>query len=183
MRILPAQLLAGASLAMTSPAIASDWIVDTEHSKVEFQISAYGTPASGAFDSFSADIHLNPEDLSTARISANVETGGASISNGQYESAMRGSSGLDVAGHRDAMFVSERVEGDQTGYIAFGTLTLKGVDQPAQLAFTLDIDGDRAVADGTLTIVRDDYGIGASSWSSVAANVEVLVHIEADRAP
>ena len=39
-----------------------------------------------------------------------------------------------------------------------------------------------AVADARLTIERQDYGIGAPGWGTIAAEVTLVLHIEADAA-
>jgi polyisoprenoid-binding protein YceI len=43
------------------------------------------------------------------------------------------------------------------------------------------VDG-RAIADARLTIARSDYGVGAPGWGTTAANVTLVLHIEADAA-
>ena len=185
MRLLPAASLAATLVTLasaTGAAHASDWVIDPETSAVTFTLSAFNKEETGQFETFGADISLNPEDLSTASIRATIETGSVSISNGQYTSAMRGSAGLGVSDHGEAVFVSEQVEATETGYAATGTLTIKGQTQPSVLNFTLEITGDRAVAEGQLSITRGEFEIGESSWSDVSEMVEVQVKIEADRA-
>lgn len=55
-----------------------------------------------------------------------------------------------------------------------------------ELPITLDIEGDRAVADGTITLNRIDYDLGASGEVADAAfvghDVVVTLHIAATRA-
>ena len=182
MRIL-CLLIIATILVLPGAAKASDWIIDAENSAITFSLSAYGNEETGGFDAFTADITFDPEDLTSAQISAIVDLSGISISNGQYESAMRGTSGLDISQFPQAQFVSDRIEARDNGYTAFGALTLKGQSHPAELEFTLDIVGDQASAEGSFSISRSPYAIGASSWSSVSEAVDVRVSITARRAP
>ncbi|XBQ15306.1 MAG: YceI family protein [Oceanicaulis sp.] len=171
-----------AAALFAAPAFATDWVVDTEASTVGFEVTAFGSGFTGAFQDFSAEITLDPENLDAARIDATVRTGSAELSNAQYASNMQSGAGLDVESHPEARFVSEDIRATDSGYEAVGTLTIKGQSQPLTLPFTLEIDGDRAVADGSFTIERAKFGVGGSSWSDVGPRVTVNLHIEADRA-
>jgi polyisoprenoid-binding protein YceI len=184
MKFLP---LAIAALA-AAPAAASDWQVDPEASSVEFTTQAFGRDVDGRFATFDADIRLDPSDLSTARIEGRVDTASGETGNPQYNSEMTGDDGLDADNHPFAVFVSESVSpgtgcaaGDGECYQADGTLTLRGNEHPATMHFRLSIEGDRAMADGELTIAREDFGIGSGNWGDAARSVEVRLHIEATR--
>ncbi|MFW6413571.1 MAG: YceI family protein [Oceanicaulis sp.] len=180
MRRTLAALAAAAIFA--APAFATDWTVDAAASTVEFEATAFGSAFTGAFQDFSAEITLDPDNLEAARIDAVVRTGSAELSNAQYSSNMKSASGLAVESHPEARFVSDDVRTTGDGYEAVGTLTIKGQSQPLTLPFTLKIDGDRAVADGSFTIDRSNFGVGGSSWSDVGPSVTINLHIEADRA-
>ncbi|MFW5661776.1 MAG: YceI family protein [Oceanicaulis sp.] len=167
---------------MAAPAFAQDWTLDQAASRVAFEATAFGSPFTGAFEDFSADITLDPDNLDAARIEAVVRAGSAELSNAQYASNMNGGDGLAVEQHPEARFVSDDIRAAGDGYEAVGTLTVKGRSQPLTLPFTLEIDDDRAVANGSFTIDRAEFGVGSGSWSDVGPSVTVTVHVEADRA-
>ena len=177
-RILTA--LAAAAL-LTGPVFASDWRIDHGASSVEFETTVFGGTTTGRFDDFDAQIILDPDDLEAARIEAVVGTASGEMGNSDYQSALIGGQGLDPEDHPEARFVSEDVRAVEAGYEAHGTLTVKGVETELVLPFTLEIDGDRAVADGRFTVNRNTFGVGGSGWGDVGAEVEVILHIEADR--
>jgi cytochrome b561 len=179
MRVLA--FAAGAAL-IGAPAFAQDWILDTGASSVAFETRAFNSPVTGTFQSFSADITLDPDDLSGARIDASVGTGSGRIANSDYLSAMTGAQGLAPGAHPEARFVSEDIRAVEDGYEAHGTLTIKGVDSEAVLPFTLTIDGERAIADAELSLDRTAFGVGGSGWGDVGALVTLTLHMEADRA-
>jgi cytochrome b561 len=179
MRRLLTALAAVAALA--APAFASDWVVDSQASTVEFETTVFGGSTRGEFSDFSADITLDPADLSNARIEATVQTGSGSMGNADYQSALIGGQGLDPSDHPEARFVSEDIRAVDGGYEAHGVLAIKGVEIALVLPFTLEIDGDRAVADGSFTVDRNTFGVGGSGWGDVGSEVQVLLHIEADR--
>ncbi len=179
MRRFLTALTAGAMLA--APAFASDWRIDQDASSVEFETIVFGGTTSGAFEAFDAQITLDPDDLDAARIEAVVRTGSGSMGNNDYQSALIGGQGLDPEDHPEARFVSEDVRAVEAGYEAHGTLTVKGVETDIVLPFTLDIIGDRAIADARFTVDRNTFGVGGSGWGDVRAEVTVILHIEADR--
>jgi len=179
-------LAACTAALLASPAFAEDqgqnWVMDRDASAVGFEATAFSAPLTGEFEAFSAQIRLDPADLSGARIEAVVDTSIFALSDSQYRSNLSGGSGLAVEAHPEARFVSEDIRAVDGGYEAVGALTIKGETNPLTLAFTLEIDGDRAVADGVFSLDRSAFGVGGGDWGDVGPSVTVTVHIEADRA-
>ncbi|WP_421785913.1 YceI family protein [Hyphobacterium sp.] len=178
----------GLAALITAPAIASDWQLDSDASSIEIITEAFGREVTGSFSNFEADIRFDPDDLAEARIEGRVAVDSGETGNPQYDAEMTGDDGLDAEHHPFAVFSSEIVsvssdcsDGDGECYRANGTLTLRGNSQPAELLFRLSIEGDRAVADGELAIVSDEFGIGNSNWGGSASTVDVRLHIEATR--
>ncbi|WP_417493765.1 YceI family protein [Maricaulis sp.] len=179
LRILAAALALGLSPAM---AVAQDWTVDHDASSVGFETTAFGGPVSGRFAAWTAAITLDPAALDGARISASVETGSGATGNGEVDAPMLGDDGLAPAAHPLARFESSDIRASDTGYEAHGVLTIRDASQPVILPFTLEIADGHAIADARLTIARSDYGVGTAGWGSTAANVTLVLHIEADAA-
>jgi cytochrome b561 len=177
---LTALLLATAVLA--APAAAQDWVVDRDASSVGFETTVSGGAVSGEFSDWSAEIVLDPDNPETARIDARVLTATGSTGNGQMDQPMLSSSGLNPADHEAATFVSDDIRATAEGYAAHGVLTIAGTPREIVLPFTLDVANGRAVAGSRYTIARADYGVGSSSWGSAAAQVTIVLHIEADAA-
>ncbi|MGY6626926.1 MAG: YceI family protein [Oceanicaulis sp.] len=184
MRLIAASLSAAALAAgaLSVPASAQDWILDREASAVSFQITIFNAPAEARFTDFDAEITLDPADLSGARIDASVRAGSGAMDTRDYQQALLSSDGLAPRAHPDLRFVSDDIRATDAGYEAHGVLSVRNVEQPVVLAFTLDIDGDRAVARGGFEVSRSDFGISASSWgaNNVGETVSVTLHIEAE---
>ena len=169
-------------LIYAADASAQDWTVDQSASAVGFETEAFGSTARGEFADWTAEIRLDPDNLDDARIRAVVMTGSGATGNGAVDEAMLGSAGLAPEDHSEAVFVSEDVRRTEAGYAAHGQLQIKGTSRDVVLPFTLEIDGDRAVADGHLEIARTDFGVGDGSWGETAAQVSIVLHIEAEAA-
>ncbi len=180
---------AAAAALCAAPALAQDWTLDPDASSVEARLSVFNAPTILSFDRFDASIELDPESLDDASINAvvyaasGVATNEAGRQISDYQNAMEGASGLDVANHEAIRFVSDTISATEDGYDAAGMLTVRGLEQPVVLSFTLEIDGDRAVAAGGFELDRTVLGMTNSSWGgNVSETVELRVHIEADRA-
>ena len=178
MRRLSAALAAS---LLAAPALAQDWVVDREASSLAFEARVFGAAMPGAFPEFNADIRLDPDDLSGARIDARIMIG-AVETNAQYRASLLSVEGLAPGEHPEARFVSEAITATDEGYAAAGELTIKGATRPFVLPFTLEINGDRAVADSEVVLQRGDFGVGGSGWGDVGEPVIVRLQIVADRA-
>jgi len=182
-------LLSGLLLVVSvqSLAFASDWQVDTDASTITFETTAFGGPVSGDISDFEAGIRLNPDDLSDAMIDARVGVASLDAGSTSYNDALNASTGLAPDDHPDALFVSENIneamdclaENGVRCFVANGTLVIRGVAQPTTLPFTLTISEGRALADGELSIAREDFGIGGPSWGDAGRDVTIHLHIEA----
>jgi polyisoprenoid-binding protein YceI len=179
LRILSASL---ALCLLPAMAAAQGWNVDHDASSVGFETTAFGGPVAGQFTAWSAGIVLDPDALETAQISARIETGTGSTGSSDVDDSMLSAEGLAPAAHPLALFESSDIRATATGYEAHGFLTIREAVQPVVLPFTLTIVDGRATADARLTIARSDYGVGAPGWGTTAANVTLVLHIEADAA-
>jgi polyisoprenoid-binding protein YceI len=173
-------LLATAAILAAPAALAQDWVLDREASSLDFETTVFGQPASGQFSEFDAAITFDPDDLASARIEATVSVSSGTMSNRDYQTALRSSDGLNPGAYPEARFVSDDVSATDDGYEARGTLTIRGEETETVLPFTLDIDGARAVADGELVVDRTAFGIGGSGWGDVGEQVTIRLHVEAD---
>ncbi|MFS2317341.1 YceI family protein [Maricaulis sp. D1M11] len=168
--------------ALALPVFAQDWVVDQAASQVGFETEAFGQTVEGRFPDFSAEITLDPSDLSAARINAIVDTATGSTGGGDIEQNMLSSDGLAPETYPHARFVSEDIRATDAGYEAHGELTIKDVTRPFILPFTLEIENGRAIAEAEAELARADYNVASSSWGDVAATLTLHLHIEADAA-
>ncbi|MFT6541599.1 MAG: cytochrome b561 [Maricaulis maris] len=168
--------------ALTVPAMAQDWTIDPDASSVGFETTVSGGSVSGEFDSWTAEITLDPADLDAARIIASVTTASGSTGNRQMDDSMLSNAGLNPTDYETASFVSDDIRATDTGYEAHGVMTIRGTERELVMPFTLDIADGRAVADASFVIIRSEFGVGGSSWGSAAAEVSMVLHIEADAA-
>jgi polyisoprenoid-binding protein YceI len=162
---------------MTTNAFAIDWTLDQEQSQLTFQGTQGGAPFEGSFERFSAEISLDPEDLTTSSIAVRIDTASASSGSPERDGALPGADWFDVASHPEASFTSTAISLTDDGYSADGTLTIKGTALPTTLPFTLTIADKTAHATGSLTIDRGDFGVGTGALSAMVG-AEVIISFD-----
>lgn len=155
--------------------VASDWVVET--GTLSITVTQLGTPVSGSFETWTAQIRYDPE---TATGDVSVDIAIASLTLGSVTAQALDTEFFDASAHPTARFTAE-ISQDGTGHIADGVLRLKGTEVPIRLLFTLSIAEGLAQMSGTTTLDRLAFGIGQNyaDASSVGLSVDVSVALTA----
>lgn len=163
--------------------VQSDWTV-TEGS-LTFDVIQFGSPVTGSFADWTAAIRFDevPSDDSHGSVEVTIAITSATV--GSVTKDALGAEFFDAATHPTAVFKADLLPTEAEGYLAEGTLTLKGTEMPLSLPFTLTLDGDTAQMQGQTTLDRRGFGIGPSykDESTVGFGVDIKVALTATRAP
>lgn len=161
------------------------WEKDHAASSLSFE-AFYNGNFTASFGEFATQIRLNPEEPETGEIYAIVNLGSIRSKDDDVEANVQDADWFNTDKFPYALFSSTQIEKlEGNNYAASGDMTLKGIAKPVRLVFSLDITGDRAIADGGFEIDRRDFNVGTSddfkdeSW--VKFPVAIRVHIEAKR--
>lgn len=162
------------------------WRLDRPASSVMFTGRQGEDEFTGRFGEFDAQVRLDPADLTNASIVAAVDLGSVDAGSDDRNQSLPTPDWFDIARHPQATFRSSVVRQVGEGlYEADGTLTIKGAARDMTMPFALEIQGDRAVADGQMTLDRSLFGIGEGDFAGpewVDTTVTVALHVEAVRA-
>lgn len=144
--------------APTLAAVESDWTV-TEGS-LGITVTQFGNAVEGRFADWTAAIAFaeTPTDGKHGTVEVTISI--PSLTLGSVTQQAMGPDYFAAEDHPTATFTADILPAD-TGYIADGTLTLKGATVPLTLPFTLEIEGDTATMSGTTTVDRTAFGIGS----------------------
>lgn len=175
---------------------APAWTVDAAKSTLAFRFGYMGKSYDGKFPDWIAKIQLDTDAPANADTPVDgyvrVAIPLAKVSTGQSyfdENVVQGD-WFDVTKSPEAVF---EVKGgvykmSDTAYEATGVLTIKGVDHPVRLPFTLNVAGATATMHGEVTLNRLDLGIGKGTASKgegdaewVAPEVKVIIDVVATR--
>ena len=180
------------SLALVPPAIAAETWTVADTSRIGFTAFQKDQPVEGGFESFSAEVAFDPDDLEASRVEVTIDAVSITTGHKDRDATLRNTSFFDVAQWPTARFVADRLQHQGgTAYQAAGQLTIRDVTQDVVLPFELTIADDPddagrllATAKGELTISRLDYGVGQGEWAStgtIGADVIIRIEVEATR--
>ena len=159
--------------------VASDWMV--QDGTLGITVTQFGNQVQGSFADWTAAIAFDPQAEGEAgQVDVTVSIG--SLTLGSVTDQAMGADFFNAADYPTATF-SAPITTTADGYVADGTLTLKGQAAPVTLPFTLTLDGDTATMQGSTTLNRMDYGIGQSmsDESNLGFGVDVTVSLTATR--
>jgi cytochrome b561/polyisoprenoid-binding protein YceI len=173
------------SAVSTNAQSLGDWQVDGENSSLGFVVQFSGASVGGSFASWSADVTFEPEQLDASRAEIVVQTASVSIGDPYLSPQATGSDGFASEAHPDAVFVSEAFSvNPDGGYLAQGTLTLRGISVPLTLNFIFEETDGVAKVSGSGSVNRLDFGIGQSNAADegwLKYPVEIVFDLTAQR--
>jgi polyisoprenoid-binding protein YceI len=159
-------LLMAGSLGAAA-AHAADWRMDPAGSKVEYVATVQKNRASGAFREFDTRARFDANRLADSQVEVTVVTASADMIDPDVNKTIRGPDWFDSARFPRAVFRASDVRRAQDGrYVARGTLTVKGIEQPVEIPFVWTTDADTATIAGELTLKRASFRIGLGEWAS-----------------
>lgn len=185
---------APATVTSAAPPVAagqtSAWRVDAARSSIAFAFSmddgsGNSSRIDGRFARWHADIRFDPNDLGNSAVAVTIETGSASDGVASHDAYMREPGWFDVDAHPTASFRATDFRRRGEGYEARGELTIKDRARNVRLPFTLTIDGDTAVMNGTVAIDREAFDLGkdVEGAEMISRNVDVTILVQATRSP
>ena len=149
------------SLLLTSAAMAQDWTIDKQHSQVDIVGKTPNSKLSGTINKWDGKIIFDPNHLDESHVLVNVDVSSIRTNDHLFDRLLPDTSWLATQRFPLATFESNsitHVEGD--AYQASGTLMIRGVSQNVTLPFTVQLNDQTAHAQGVLTLLRTDFGIG-----------------------
>lgn len=172
-------------------ALAAEWTLDpAAGSRLAFSATFEKKPAPGVFKDFDVRLDFQPENPAGGRLHVRIRVRSADMANTALNQAIATREWFDFARYPQAAFHAEsilRLPGEAAGrYLARGTLSLKGVQQPVDVPFTWNAAGGAATMEGQFTVQRAAFGIGTGEWAAtdeIGADVTVKFRVQLREAP
>lgn len=163
--------------------VTSDWQVTS--GDLTLEITQFGAPVAGSFGEWTAQISFEEQDIDGRHGDVTVEVAIGSLSLGSVTQQAMGNDFFNVATFPTATFQADILsdsDGDNQ-YIAEGTLTLKGATVPVTLPFVMEVDQNTATMEGSVSLDRQDFGIGANmpDETNLGFGVDISVALQAQR--
>lgn len=165
----------------SSDNVPNSWNIDYANSPLQIDVAQLGTPVTGTFANWNADVIFDPSDLENASIEAEVDV--TSLTLGDVSDRAKSSEFLNAEANPTASFTSTSVEKTDTGFAAIGTLELAGVTKDFTINFTFEENNGTAIVRGEAIIQRLDFNVGATfaDDSSVGREIKLKISISAMR--
>ncbi|MBV9946762.1 MAG: polyisoprenoid-binding protein [Myxococcales bacterium] len=155
-------------LAGSASALASDWEVDSSHSRVGFGIRhMMVSTVHGTFDKYTGQLALDDADLSKSKAHIEIDASSIDTGNAKRDEHLRSPDFFDVAHYPKITFDSTKVEKRGADSLSVtGNLTIRNVTKPVVLSvsgLTGEVKdpwgGVRRGASAQAKISRKDFGL------------------------
>lgn len=181
------------SLGLASvPALAADYVIDTEgaHASIHFQIQHLGYSwLLGRFNDFEGTFSYDAEDIAASTVKVTIDPASVDSNHAERDKHLRDSDFLHVEKYPEASFESTgitNIEDDGKEFDIVGDLTLHGVTKE----ITIDVEkvgegkdpwgGYRMGFEGTTEIRLKDFGIDYD-LGPASEVVSLELHVEGVR--
>lgn len=187
--LLSALLLTACGGAAPEPEVAlpsfeTNYVMVPEESRLGFSTTQEGVGFSGEFTEFDAAIDFNADAPETSRVRVIVPIGSFDGGSTDRNSNVSSNIWFDAKTFPIAVFETQSIRADGAGFIASGTLEIKGQTKPILFPFTVDQTDGRAVMTARFPVNRTRWNVGQEPWNTeeyVGLNVMLDIRVVADR--
>ena len=152
-------------------------VVQPEKSRVAFVSKQMGVPVEGGFGKFAAQIAFDPAKPEAGRAQIDLDIASIDAGSAEANDEVKSKAWFDTRQFPRASFVSTGVKPLGGGrYEARGKMTIKGKMRDVVAPFSFKADGNAAVFEGVIPVMRLQFGVGEGLWSdtgTVADEVQV----------
>lgn len=160
--------------AATLETVESQWQV--QDGSIAIGVVQLGSNVSGTFSDWTAAINFDEAGREGLHGDVTVEIAISSLTLGSVTGQALGPDFFHAEAFPSAIF-SANILAVDTGFVADGTLSIKGTEMPVSLPFDLAIDGDTATMTGAAVLDRRDFKIGQNYPDETSLNFAVSVDI------
>jgi polyisoprenoid-binding protein YceI len=178
-----------AVLAISGAALAADeFKIDPNHSSVNFAVAHMGvSTVLGRFTSFEGKIVYDDKDITKSSVNVTIKTTSINTDNTNRDNDLRSANYFDVEKFPEITFQSKSVEKKGNDLVAHGTLTIRGISKDVDIPFEMKGPADAGRgkvmgAHGSLTVKREDFGVGKAS-PMIGGDIKIDLYVEARLAP
>ena len=150
-----------------------------------FEATWEGETVPGRFHEFELRLDTGDGGLAGASLTVSVHLDSADMDDPDINEAIAGAEWFAVSEHPVATYTSESIEaGPDGGYVAEGSLDLKGVRLPVSVPFQWREADGRAAMLGELVIDRTRFDVGTGEWATgdpIGTGVRVRFDVTLER--
>jgi polyisoprenoid-binding protein YceI len=156
-----------------------NWKIDSTTAQVKFSITSDGKETKGLFSGVKGDISFDKDDLVNSHFSCTIDVSTINTGVGGRDHHLKSKDFFDVEKYPVATFKSAKIEKDNNGFKAIGNLTIKDSTKQITIPFTFDTLNGKQIFTGSVTIDRNDYGVGKPD--SEPDPIKVIIEIPVEK--
>jgi polyisoprenoid-binding protein YceI len=140
-----------------------------------------GAKFTGSFRRFQVKLDFDPANPANGSLDVTVETPSIDTQDAERDEILKGPDFFWIEKHPQAQFHATHFERAGPGWRAAGELTIRGVEKPVAVQFTLAPAGAAAVMKGSTSLKRLAFGLGQGDWEStewIGDDVEVRFELK-----
>ena len=165
--VLLGGLLLGAPLAARSA--PQTWAMVPAESELGYSAYYEGEELPGRFTAFSVTLESDGATGAPATLVVEVQTASADMNDREINAEIGEAEWFDVAAFPTARFESRDIRPAKAGYLAVGTLRLKGIEHELELLLNWQREDAAAELSGSIRLSRENWRIGTGEWSNDAS--------------
>lgn len=170
-----------------SAGMSTDWTINSEKSRLGFVATFEGAEFDGEFRRFDGTVRFEPESLQDSAFDIAVDVASADTGSRDLNEGMALPDWFHLSRYPRATFVSSSIEKrSDGGYLAVGTLDIKGIRKTVRLPFSWQRTADTARISGDIVLQRTQFNLGQGEWRDVSVvgdPVRVWADLFLTRAP
>lgn len=160
------------------PAVGAEFnVVQLDRSAVTFVSKQMGVPVEGRFKKFAARINFDTNKPESGKAQIDIELASIDAGSSDANDEAKGRAWFNTREFPNAGFVSGGIKSIGKGrFEAAGKMTIKGRSRDVVAPFSAKLDGGNLLIDGSIPILRLQYGIGDGAWADTGTVAdEVMV--------
>jgi polyisoprenoid-binding protein YceI len=168
-------IFGGILLLTAAFVISNQWnVVDAGNIVVNFKLNNEGT--SGTFKGIEAKIDFDEKNLAKSSLIATIKVKTLSTENKARDKHLLSSDFFDQEKFPTITFTSNSITKTDSGFLAKGTLDLKGKKDAVSIPFTLVTENGKSLFKGTMVVKPSDYEVTKGNKfkdETVSVSVEI----------
>ncbi|MFA7267849.1 MAG: YceI family protein [Sterolibacterium sp.] len=161
--------------------------VVAEKSMVNFVARQMGVSLEGGFKKFSVQVTFDPGKPETGKAQIEIDLSSIDTGSSDANDEVKGKAWFNLRDYPTAKFVASGVKPlGANRFEASGKMTIKGKTRDVVAPFTTKVEAGALLIDGSIPILRLQYGVGDGVWAdtaTVADEVQVRFHLTLTAAP
>lgn len=155
-------------LSLNAQAVEYNHVL-VERSSISFTSKQMGVPADGRFTKFSAAVKFDPAKPEAGQAVIEIDMASVDAGGKEVNDEVVAKGWFNVREFPKASFVSESFKAlGNNRFEVKGKMSIKGRTRDMSAIFVYRADGANGVFEGTLPLIRSQFGIGEGPWADTS---------------